>query len=211
MNETRSLAEFASRLSLSAVPAEVITMAKSLMIDWYGSALAGKDASPVDALARFSRAMGPPRGDCDIVPTRSTTSAWFAALVNAASSHVAEQDDVHNGSVFHPGTVIFPAVLAAAQQDDAPGRDVIAAAIVGYEVGIRVGEFLGRSHYRIFHTTGTAGTFASAAAVAKPLSLDADATQHAVGSAGTQAARLVEFLRDRADSKQRHTAKASAE
>jgi hypothetical protein len=37
--------------------------------------------------------------------------------------------------------------------------------VVGYEVGIRVGEFLGRSHYRVFHTTGTAGTLAAAAAV----------------------------------------------
>jgi hypothetical protein len=27
------------------------------------------------------------------------------------------------------------------------------------------GEFLGRSHYRIFHTTATAGTLAAAAAV----------------------------------------------
>ncbi len=32
----------------------------------------------------------------------------------------------------------------------------MAACVAGYEVGIRVGEFLGRSHYRIFHTTGTA-------------------------------------------------------
>ena len=34
---------------------------------------------------------------------------------------------------------------------------------------------------------------------------------HAFGSAGTQAAGLWEFLRDAADSKQLHTAKAAAE
>lgn len=68
----------------------------------------------------------------------------------------------------------------------------------GYEVGIRVGEFLGRSHYKIFHTTGTAGTLASAAAVGRLLGLSPAAMLDAFGSAGTQAAGLWEFLRDAA-------------
>jgi len=80
---------------------------------------------------------------------------------------------------------------------------------VGYEVGIRVGEFLGRSHYKIFHTTGTAGTLAAAAAVGSLLRLTPAQMQHAFGSAGTQSAGLWEFLRDAADSKQLHTAHAA--
>jgi 2-methylcitrate dehydratase PrpD len=43
------------------------------------------------------------------------------------------------------------------------------------------------------------------------LGLDADQTQHCIGSAGTMAAGLWEFLRDAADSKQLHTAKAAAD
>ena len=91
------------------------------------------------------------------------------------------------------------------------GRDFVTAAVAGYEVGIRVGEFLGRSHYKVFHTTGTAGTVAAAAAAGRVLGLSADAMQHAFGSAGTQAAGLWEFLRDAADSKQLHTAKAASD
>jgi 2-methylcitrate dehydratase PrpD len=63
----------------------------------------------------------------------------------------------------------------------------------------------------VFHTTGTAGTLAAAAAVAKLLGHDADTLQQAIGSAGTQAAGLWEFLRDAADSKQLHTAKAAGD
>jgi 2-methylcitrate dehydratase PrpD len=77
-------------------------------------------------------------------------------------------------------------------------------------VGIRVGEYLGRSHYRIFHTTGTAGTLAAAAAVGHLLRLDAAQMLNAFGSAGTQSAGLWEFLRDAADSKQLHTAHAAS-
>jgi 2-methylcitrate dehydratase PrpD len=90
------------------------------------------------------------------------------------------------------------------------GKEFIAASVAGYEVGIRVGEFLGRSHYKIFHTTGTVGTLAAAAAVGNLLRLDEIQMLHAFGSAGTQAAGLWEFLRDAADSKQLHTAKAAA-
>jgi 2-methylcitrate dehydratase PrpD len=81
----------------------------------------------------------------------------------------------------------------------------MAACVAGYEVGIRVGEFLGRSHYRIFHTTATAGTLAAAAAVGRLLGLTPAQMQHAFGSAGTQSAGLWEFLRTAADSKQLHT------
>ena len=131
-------------------------------------------------------------------------------MVNAASAHVVEQDDVHNGSVFHPAAVVFPPALAVAQTIGASGEELIAASVAGYEVGIRVGEFLGRSHYKIFHTTGTAGTVAAAVAVGRLLKLDPDRMLHAIGSAGTQAAGLWEFLRDAADSKQLHTAHAAA-
>jgi 2-methylcitrate dehydratase PrpD len=139
------------------------------------------------------------------------TSPLFAAMVNAAASHFSEQDDVHNGSVFHPGAVVFPAALATAQDTGASGRDFIAAAVAGYEAGIRIGEFLGRSHYRVFHTTGTAGTIAAAVAAGRVLGLAPEKMLDAIGSAGTQAAGLWEFLRDAADSKQLHTAKAAVD
>ncbi|MPM87330.1 hypothetical protein SDC9_134426 [bioreactor metagenome] len=123
---------------------------------------------------------------------------------------MAEQDDVHNGSVFHPAAVVFPPALAVAQSIGASGVELMAACVAGYEVGIRVGEFLGRSHYRIFHTTATAGTLAAAAAVGRLLKLTPEQMQHAFGSAGTQSAGLWEFLRTGADSKQLHTAHAAS-
>lgn len=208
---TRQLSEFIAGLAFADVPADVIAKAKELFLDWFGSALAGKDSPPVRAFEAFATRMGPISGPSEILPDRGSSSPWFAALINACSSHVVEQDDVHNGSVFHPGTVVFPAVLATAQAERKSGQELLLAAIAGYETGIRIGEFLGRSHYTVFHTTGTAGTLAAAAATAKLLGLDADGTQRALGSAGTQAAGLWEFLRDAADSKQLHTAKAASD
>ncbi len=207
---TRLLSEFLATFRLADVPAGAIEKTKELLVDWVGSALAGKDSRPVQSLEAFARRMGPPAGPSEILPTRRASSPWFAALINGAASHVVEQDDLHNSSVFHPGTVVFPPALAVAQAEGKSGKELLAAVIAGYEAGIRVGEFLGRSHYHVFHTTGTAGTIAAAAATAKLLGLNSDGVQHALGSAGTQAAGLWQFLRDAADSKQLHTAKAAS-
>ncbi|MDI1271446.1 MAG: MmgE/PrpD family protein [Polaromonas sp.] len=207
---TAELAAFAAGLSFDAIPAPVVRKAEDLLVDWFGSAIAGKGSRPVETITRFAASMGPAGGAAEVLINRSRTSAYFAAMANAAASHVAEQDDVHNGSVFHPATVVFPVALAMAQTLGSSGRQMLTAAVAGYEVGIRVGEFLGRSHYKVFHTTGTAGTLAAAATAGSLLGLSPAQMQHAFGSAGTQSAGLWEFLRTAADSKQLHTAHAAA-
>ncbi|CAB3864296.1 MmgE/PrpD family protein [Achromobacter denitrificans] len=205
------LAAFAANLRYEDIPAPVLRRAEDLLLDCLASILAGASARAVQAIDRYAAAMGPATGDSEVLITRRRTTPLFAAMVNAAAAHVVEQDDVHNGSVFHPAAVVFPPALAVAQALGRSGRDLLVAAVAGYEVGIRVGEFLGRSHYKIFHTTGTAGTLAAAVTTGRLLNLSPEAMLNALGSAGTQAAGLWEFLRDAADSKQLHTAKAAAD
>jgi 2-methylcitrate dehydratase PrpD len=207
---TQQLATFAAQLRFDEIPASVVQKTEDLLVDWFGSCVAGKGARAVETIASFAQQMGPSSGSAEVLINRSRTSAYFAAMVNAAASHVVEQDDVHNGSVFHPATVVFPVVLALAQTHGSTGKQLLTAAVAGYEVGIRVGEFLGRSHYKVFHTTGTAGTLAAAATAGNLLGLNPSQMLHALGSAGTQAAGLWEFLRTAADSKQLHTAHAAA-
>ena len=206
---SKVLADFAATLKPADIPEDVIRRGEDLLVDWFGSAVAGKGATPVEILTRFVEQMGPISGPSEILVHRSSSSPYLAAMSNAAASHVVEQDDLHNSSVFHPATVVFSPALACAQALGRSGMEFLTAAIVGYEVGIRVGEFLGRSHYKTFHTTGTAGSLASAAAVGHLLKLSPEQMLHAFGSAGTQSAGLWEFLRDAADSKQLHTAHAA--
>jgi 2-methylcitrate dehydratase PrpD len=204
------LSRFAANLRFADIPQSVSQRTEELFLDWFGSALAGKGARPVEAIACFANQMASgATGRSEVLIKRRFTTPLFAAMVNAAASHCVEQDDVHCGAVFHPATVVFPPALAVAQEIGASGRSLFAASVAGYEVGIRVGEFLGRSHYETFHTTGTAGALAAAAAVGNLLRITPVQMLHAFGSAGTQAAGLWEFLRDGADSKQLHTAKAA--
>ena len=85
------------------------------------------------AIERYAAAMGPADGPSEVLITRRRTTPLFAAMVNAAAAHVVEQDDVHNGSVFHPAAVVFPPALAVARTLGRSGRDLLTAAVAGYE------------------------------------------------------------------------------
>ena len=211
MSHTQALCRFLAELSYAQLPDNVLARAEDLYLDWLASALASKGAHPITLFERYAQKMGPSRGPAQVIVSGGSSSAYFAALVNAAASHLVEQDDLHNSSVLHPATVVFPAALAAAQDLGKSGRALLLASVAGYEAGIRIGEFMGRSHYRIFHTTATVGTLAAAVAVGKLLDFNQEQFINLLGTAGTQAAGLWEFLRDAADSKQLHTAKAAAD
>ena len=105
---SKTLATFAATLQFDSIPEAVVRRAEDLLLDWFGSALAGKIGRPVQTIASFARQMGPADGPSEILISRGSSTPLFAAMVNAASSHFAEQDDVHNGSVFHPAAVVSP-------------------------------------------------------------------------------------------------------
>lgn len=116
---SQELASFASKLQAKDIPASVMNRAEDFLVDWFGSAVAGKGSRPVEIIAQFAQNMGgfdAHPGPSEILVTRKSSSPFLAAMANAAASHVAEQDDVHNGSVFHPATVVFPLHLPVLKQ-----------------------------------------------------------------------------------------------
>ncbi|CAK7238129.1 hypothetical protein SEUCBS140593_010355 [Sporothrix eucalyptigena] len=205
------LATWSAALRYDDVPVSVLEKTKDFFLDWYACALGGRSHPSVQAITAFAMDVGRLGGEhgSELLhrPGVKISSA-FAALVNGAASHVVEQDDLHNSSMVHPATVVFPAALAVAQEVGASSKAFLTACVAGYDVACRVGEFLGPSHYAKFHSTATAGVFGAAAATAQLLQLDAAQTLSALGSAGTQAAGLWQFLLDATHAKQVHTAKA---
>ena len=121
------------------------------------------------------------------------TSASLAALLNGASAHAFQLDEIHLESTLHPGSLALPAAFALAETGRAvKGRELITAVVAGYEVGIRVGLAAKGGMFKSgFHNQGTTGVFVAAAAAARSLGLDVHQTQHALGIAGSQAAGLM--------------------
>ncbi|GFF25858.1 LOW QUALITY PROTEIN: hypothetical protein IFM46972_01575 [Aspergillus udagawae] len=224
---TEKLARWAANLQYHDLPEEVIQRTKELFIDWLGCTIAGRHHPAVAAIVRFATQMGPSSGKSELIDGSLglTSSPAFASLINGASSHVVEQDDLHNRSIMHPATVIFPAALAVAQDIHADGKEFITAC-VGMKSAVGPAGTLEKATTRYacnsrahvnepktttvqkFHSTATGGVVGVAAAVARLLHLDVNQTLSAIGTAGTQAAGLWQFLLDATHSKQVHTGKA---
>ena len=131
------------------------------------------------------------------------------ALVMGGCMHVLEVDDLHRGSVTHPGCVVIPAALALAGREEADGDAFLRAVLQGFEAVCRVGMSVGQMHYKVWHNTATCGPFGAAMAAAALLQLDDEAAIHALGNAGTQSAGLWEFLNTGAMSKHLHAGRAA--
>ena len=87
-----------------------------------------------------------------------TTSIWGtpqmlsstnAALVNGTEVQSFELDDVHRVGVLHVGAVTLPALFAVAESHaDLTGRELLVAALAGYEIGPRVGKLQSGGDHR---------------------------------------------------------------
>jgi 2-methylcitrate dehydratase PrpD len=166
------------------------------VLDLLAVGLAGSTAASSQPMLRLARATGGP-GVATVFGAGRIASATDAALVNGTLAHALELDDDHRTGTVHPGAVVVPAALAAAEAAGARGATVLRAVLLGYEVMCRVGEaFVGRQFYRGFHPTGTCGVFGAATAAAVALGLDAPALVRAYGIAGTQASGLAEWRTD---------------
>src|SRR5450759_1115183 len=95
---TRTLCEFLAEVRFEDIPQSVLLRTEELFLDWFASALAGKDARPTRIMEQFAATMGPQGGPSEILVSRRRTSPFFAALINGAASHFVEQDDLHNSS-----------------------------------------------------------------------------------------------------------------
>lgn len=132
-----------------------------------------------------------------------------AAFANGALGNVFEMDDLHKDAIAHPGPVVVPAALAAAEATGASATAFLDAVVRGYEAMIRLGRCLGPAHYRHFHPTATCGVVGAAAAVGDLLGLDDAALVSALGNAATQAAGLWQCRHEPVMTKQLHTARAA--
>jgi 2-methylcitrate dehydratase PrpD len=187
---TRDLAARASGVSYDALTEPVRALARQCVLDYYGVALAGADDPLVGILLdELAEAGGNPQAS--LIGRAARLPALSAALLNGAAGHALDYDDVNLAMPGHPSVAILPGLLALAETRRSSGRDVIAAFVAGYETACRIGSALRPGHYDLgFHATGTVGCFGAAAACARLLGLNAEATAQALGIAGTQAAGL---------------------
>ena len=206
------LAEYSVGLHLDSLPRGVVNQATYLLLDLLGAALAGTDTPEAIAAGEAVALLSPGGGPCTLWGTKSRVSPAGAALRNGIVAHARELDDF--GGVDHTGAVVVPVILAIAEAfPTLSGRQALEAMVVGYEVGRRVldsaGGYRPHNHGDGYHSTGTCGSFAAAAAAAKAMGLSREQTLWALGLAGSFTGGTWAFTIDGAMSKRFNVGRAA--
>jgi 2-methylcitrate dehydratase PrpD len=173
----------------SPLAGEAIQVAQQCLFDWLGVAIAASH-QPLVRILTDELAPADSPGGCSLIGLGHRAPLMNAVLINGASGHALDFDDVI-ATIGHPTAPVAPVVLGLGEELGASGAKVVAAFIAGVEAECRVARLLGTSHYaKGWHGTATFGSFGAAAAAAHLLELDEGSLLHALGLAGTQAAGL---------------------
>lgn len=190
----RRLSDFAAELVFRQLPDEAVEMTRMYIADYYAACFAG-----IKVNAAFNKAVLPivegmgGKEEASVFGLDHKLPVENAAFMNGIYAHGADMDDGNRKAMGHVAAHVMSAVFALAEAlGPVAWEDIFVAVNVGYEVYNRVGAAAqpGLVH-RGFHSTGTAGAIACAAACAKLMGLDSDGIYNAIAISAVQASGLI--------------------
>jgi 2-methylcitrate dehydratase PrpD len=190
MTVARELAAFVTQQSYADLPAKAIEYAEMLILSTIASASLG---STIES-SNIIRALEVERGG------KPEATLWFGAAeklpvaatarVNALMSDAAASDDSDLRNIVHFGTPLCANALAVAEKTGSSGKEVLAAIVLGYEVGGRINTAMqGGLKTKGFHGCIVA-SFAGAAAAARLMKLNESQTAQTIALTATSVGGL---------------------
>jgi 2-methylcitrate dehydratase PrpD len=206
---SRKLAHHIAGMTFAQLPTDTVHAFKRTLLDFLTCAIAGAAMPVSKALLGYFEENDATRIST-VIGHGAKLSPPNAALVTGANTHGLDFDDGHTHGSAHPAGVIFPAVMAVAQQRASSAQEIVAAVVCGYDVMCRIAAAMHpESARRGYHNTALAGVFGATAAVSNLLKLDPAQTLNALGLAGSFSAGIREYLDEGAEIKRIHPGKAA--
>jgi 2-methylcitrate dehydratase PrpD len=205
------LGAFVAQTRFEDLPGKMVAKTKRHILDTFGAGLAGATSDESRRACAMIEASGE-TGGTGIWGKAERATPRSAAFANGVASHSFELDDT--GGCDHSGAVVLPAVMSALplSGETVTGADVVKAVMLGYDLGRRVMEgFGGYEPHNLsgWHSTGTCGTFAAAAAAASILRLDQRQCASAIALAASFSSGLWAFIHDGSQAKRMHAGRAA--
>ncbi len=192
------LSTFMAAAAAAKLPPDVVEKTKHMILDTFAAMISGSELPPGRFAINFARAY---KGDrvATVAGSNALCGPIEAALANGMLAHSDETDDTHPPSNSHPGCSTIPAALAVGERFNITGQHFLRAVTLGYDVGTRVTETLGRLEYMSDthrSTHAICGTFASAAAAGCAASLNAQQMRWLLSYTAQQASGIAAWQRD---------------
>ncbi len=168
----------------SDLPASAYDAATRMLLDSLAVAVGGWNADGIAAVLDEFRDWGG-KGQSTVLVYGDRLPPPEAAFVNGAMIHALDYDDLYRPAALHLMASVLPSCLAAAEQSQATGRELLAGMILGVEVAARLGLAM-RHLWKPAQAAGflpstIIGGFGATAAAARLLGLKVDQAVHAMG------------------------------
>jgi len=186
----RQMARSALALDLRDFDPDVVAKAKLCLLDFLSCAFEAGN----HPWSRQAVAIAQAGGGATIIGTTQLSPSADAAFANAVMGHGLVREDMHAASIAHHGVVIWPTLLALSEQAPMHGNRLLAAAIIGYETGARIGRALLTADLaRLFRPTGLVAPLGAALAGSFALGLSEDVATSAIAIAANTSSGLNEW------------------
>lgn len=179
------IAGYVTGFDLEAAPQAVIDRARVAFIDTIGVMLAGSQLPPADITCDVV-ALDGSAPQAGIVGRPLRASPQLAALANGVAGHCMDFDLSYFAGQSIAG--VIPAILPIAEMQRTSGADMLAAFVIAAEVAGRVSRAApGAWRSAGWHSTGTVGVIAAAAACARLLKVAPGKIPNIIGITGSLA------------------------
>lgn len=191
IHATETLCQTISQTTFTSLHSQVVEIAKQIILDGIAVAVAGSIEDGPRLAAEHVRSLGGVEVST-VFGWGFKTSPVSAAYVNGISLHVLDYEPMWSPAT-HATSPTLPTVLALAEMEGAPGREVITAFVKACEIQGRIR--LASQQYApgklVYHPPGVVGVMGSAVAAAHLLALDVPQLQNALGIAASRAGGLM--------------------
>jgi len=195
------LAQRIAALTPQRLPPAVKRKCEDLAVDVVGLCITARNQDYIKSALAACDDDGP----CSAIGHARTLSAAAAAFVNGTAAHGEDFDDTFEGGPVHAGAVIVPAVLAACERHRPDGAKALLGIAVGVETMCRLSLVAPKAVHRAgFHPTAVFGAVGAAAGVSAALGLNRQQIVDALGTAGSMASGIIEYLAEGAWTKRLH-------
>lgn len=199
-----TLSAFTADLRYEDIPSQVIKKVKLHILDALGIGLASTEEPYAKGILSVAREWGG-TPQASLLRYGDKLPAAHAAMVNGSLIHGLDFDDTHTGSITHVSACVVPPAIAVGETTGADGKEMLSAMVAGYEIITRVGGAMkGGFHAKGYHATPICGTFGAVAVAGRLWGHGPDVIANALGTAGSQASGIQEFLDDGSWAKRFH-------
>jgi 2-methylcitrate dehydratase len=178
------MARFALSLRYEAIPEPAVRMAKRLLLDSIGCALAAVKLKDIQASYNYVQQLGG-RKQASIIWYGDKTSMPNAALMNSLLIRAMDYNDIYwKQDPCHPSDII-PAAIAPGEYRGASGKELLAAIVIAYELEMRLCLAADPGIREVGWHHASLTQFVSPVVAGRMLGLSEDQMVSAVGIAGS--------------------------